>query len=229
MASFDKTFRWVVGLVVLVVFVWSGIRPHDYMTWIMEVAPAVLGAVVMWFTRKRFPLSNFMIGCIAIHAIILMVGGHYTYAQVPIGDWLRDIGIFGRNNYDKLGHFAQGFFPVVYAREILLRNRILNTGTPNTVTVGAGILENTSTSRGMRVWLGFICISIVGLITALYEIIEWLSAVALGDRATDFLGTQGYVYDTQSDMFLALIGGLVALLLITRLHDRSMTKIANSS
>lgn len=220
----DATYKKLLLVIVLVVFIWSGIRPHDYMTWLMEVVPAILGAIAMWFTRKRFPLSNFMLTCIAIHAIILMIGGHYTYAQVPIGNWLRDIGIFGRNNYDKLGHFVQGFFPIIYAREILLRNKVLNIP-GNSI---AEVLKNFSLTRGMRIWLGFICISVVGLITALYEIIEWLSAVALGDRATDFLGTQGYIYDTQSDMFLALVGGLIAIVLLSRTHDRSMQKVLDA-
>ncbi len=199
----DKKYKWFLLVVVLVVFIWSGIKPHDYFTWVLEVAPAVIGAVIMWFTRKRFPLSNFMLTCIAIHAIILMIGGHYTYAEVPIGNWLRDIGVFGRNNYDKVGHFVQGFFPLIYAREILLRNKVVM-------------------HRG---WLGFLGIAVVGLGTAIYEIIEWLVAAALGERATDFLGTQGYIYDTQSDMFLALVGGLLAWLLLARAHDRSMAKL----
>lgn len=199
----EKLFRAALLVVTLGVFVWSAISPHDYPTWWMEVAPAIAGAVAVAITWKRFPLSNFMLGCIAAHAIILMVGGHYTYAQVPLFNWLRDIGVFERNNYDKIGHFVQGLFPAIYAREILLRSKVVQ-------------------HRG---WLAFLCVSIVGLITALYEIIEWLVAVGLGERATDFLGTQGYVYDTQSDMFLAVVGGIIAVLVFALMHDRSMARV----
>lgn len=200
---YTKLFRGFLLLVTLAVFVWSAISPHDYPTWWMEVGPAIAGAIAVAITWKRFPLSNFMLGCIAAHAIILMVGGHYTYAQVPLFNWFKEIGLFTRNNYDKVGHFVQGLFPAIYAREILLRNNVVS-------------------HRG---WLAFLCVGVVGLITALYEIIEWLVAIGLGERATDFLGTQGYVYDTQSDMFLAVLGGIIAVLLLARLHDRSMRRI----
>lgn len=199
----QKLFRLILLLATLIVFIWSAINPHDYPTWWMEVGPAIAGAIAVAITWKRFPLSNFMLGCIAAHAIILMVGGHYTYAQVPLFNWFKEIGLFTRNNYDKVGHFVQGLFPAIYAREIFLRNNIVRRGA----------------------WLGFLCICVVGLITALYEIIEWLVAIGLGERATDFLGTQGYIYDTQSDMFLAVVGGLIAVVVLARMHDRSISKV----
>lgn len=201
-----KIFRAILILLTLSVFVWSAINPHDYGTWFLEVVPAIIGAIVIAVTWKRFPISNFMFGCIAVHAIILMVGGHYTYAQMPLFNWLRDIGIFDRNNYDKVGHLVQGLFPAIYAREIFLRNNVVS-------------------HRG---WLAFISISVVGLVTALYEIIEWLVAVWLGERATDFLGTQGYIYDTQSDMGLAILGAIMALAFFTRIHDRSIARLVQT-
>lgn len=188
----------------MVLFIWSLINPHDYGTWFMEVLPAIIGIGIMIVTYKRFPLTNMFYFLAWLHAIVLTVGGHYTYAEVPLFNWLRDIGIFERNNYDKIGHFVQGFFPAIYAREILLRTSPLVRGK----------------------WLAFIIVSIAGLITAIYEIIEWLTAVILGDKATDFLGTQGYIYDTQSDMFLCIVGALLSVLLLSRLHDKSMEYLA---
>ncbi len=202
----NKNFPIVLLVIYGLVFVWSVINPHDYATWFMEVLPALIGIIIMLATYKRFPLTNMFYFCAFIHAIILTIGGHYTYAEVPLFNWLRDIGIFERNNYDKIGHFVQGFFPVIYSREILLRTSPLRPGK----------------------WLGFILISIAGLITAVYEIIEWLVAVVLGDRATDFLGTQGYIYDTQSDMILCLIGAVIAVILFSRMHDRALSRLLKS-
>lgn len=190
------------GLATLV-FIWSAIGPKDYLTWFMEVAPAVIGFFILYFTYDRFRLSTLLYGCIALHAIILMVGGHYTYAEVPLFNWFKDIGLFARNNYDKVGHLAQGFFPSLVAREIFIRTSPLKPGK----------------------WLNFVIICVVLAISALYELIEWAGALIMGDAATDFLGTQGYIWDTQSDMWYALIGGILALLLFSKIHDRAMEKI----
>jgi putative membrane protein len=190
------------GLATLV-FIWSAIGPKDYLTWSMEVAPAVIGFFILYFTYDRFRLSTLLYGCIALHAIILMVGGHYTYAEVPLFNWFKDIGLFARNNYDKVGHLAQGFFPSLVAREIFIRTSPLKPGK----------------------WLNFVIICVVLAISALYELIEWAGALIMGDAATDFLGTQGYIWDTQSDMWYALIGGILALLLFSKIHDRAMEKI----
>ncbi len=188
---------------VTAVFIWSGIRPHDYFTWVLEVLPAVIGFLVIAFTYHRFRLSTFLYVCIAMHAIILMIGGKYTYAEVPLFNWLRDIGIFGRNNYDKIGHLAQGFFPALYAREILLRLSPLKPGK----------------------WLTFIIISICGAISAIYEILEWWIGAASGSAGDSFLGTQGYIWDTQSDMFLCFVGAIIALLFFSKLHDKFLKRV----
>jgi len=189
---------WVV--VFVAVMLWSGWQPHDYPTWWLEVVPALLGLLILAFTRKRFPLTPLLYGLILIHAIILMVGGHYTYAEVPAGDWWRDLTGGERNNYDKLGHLAQGFVPAMVARELLLRLHVL---------------ANKS-------WLGFLVICICLAISAFYELLEWWVALISSEAAESFLGTQGYVWDTQSDMMMALIGAVAALLLLSRTHDRQL-------
>lgn len=187
----------------IAVFIWSAIQPKDFFTWLLEVLPAIIGFIVIAWTYRRFPLTTFLYTLIVMHAIILMIGGHYTYAEVPFFNWLRDIGIFERNNYDKIGHLAQGFFPALIAREILLRASPLK---------GSG-------------WLPFLIICIVLAISALYEIIEWLVAIAVGGAGDAFLGTQGYVWDTQTDMVFALVGGILALLLLGKVHDRALAKL----
>jgi putative membrane protein len=189
--------------VVAIVFVWSLINPHDYFTWFLEVVPAMIGFICLATTYKKFRFTNLTYTLIAIHAMILMIGGHSTYAEVPFFNWLRDIGIFERNNYDKIGHLAQGFIPAIVAREILVRTSPLRPGK----------------------WLSFIIISILGLITALYEIIEWLVAISVGSAGDSFLGTQGYIWDTQSDMALCLVGGVMALLLLSRWHNKELRNI----
>jgi len=191
-------WSWLV--VFVAVLMWSGWKPHDYPTWWLEVLPALLGLLILAFTRKRFPLTPLLYGLILIHAIILMVGGHYTYAEVPAGDWMRDLTGGERNNYDKLGHLAQGFVPAMVARELLLRLHVL---------------ANKS-------WLGFLVICICLAISAFYELIEWWVALISSEAAESFLGTQGYVWDTQSDMFMALVGAVAALLLLSRMHDRQL-------
>ncbi len=189
--------------VFLAVLIWSGIDPKDRLTWFLEVFPALIALVVLAITRKRFPLTPLVYGLILIHAIILMVGGHYTYAEVPLGDWLKDIAGLARNNYDKLGHFAQGFVPAMVAREILIRKRIIN---------GAA-------------WRDFFIVSFCLGFSAFYELIEWWVALLSDEAAEAFLGTQGYVWDTQSDMAWALTGAIAALALLGRYHDRQLNML----
>ena len=168
-----KIFIWVT--VFLAVLIWSAIAPADRVTWWMEVIPAILGFVVLLFTRQRFPLTELVYFLILVHCIILMVGGHYTYAEVPIGDWLREWSGGDRNNYDKLGHLAQGFIPVMIAREIFIRNNVV----------------------AVRAWLTFLLLCVVLAFSAFYELIEWWAALLSDEGAEAFLGTQGYVWDTQ--------------------------------
>jgi putative membrane protein len=181
-----------------IVLLWSGIKPHDYFTWILEVLPAVLGLVILAATYHCFRFTKLTYWLMLIHSIILMIGGHYTYAEVPLFNWIRDAFDLGRNHYDKLGHFAQGFIPAIIAREILIRKSPLKEGP----------------------WLFFTVVCICLSISAFYEFIEWWVAVASGTDAEAFLGTQGYGWDTQSDMFLAFIGAVAALLSLSTFHDR---------
>lgn len=182
------------------VLIWSAINPHDYFTWFLEVLPALLGLVALVITRSSFALTPLVYGLILVHCIILMVGGHYTYAEVPLFDWIKEAFNLERNNYDKLGHFAQGFVPAMIAREILIRKHVLNG----------------------RNWLFFIVMCFVLAFSAFYELLEWWVAIYSGESAEAFLGTQGYVWDTQSDMALALLGGIIAQLLLSIGHDRQL-------
>lgn len=195
------------------VLVWSLIRPHDYFTWFLEVAPIFIGVPLALAVQKRFPLSGLLLVLLWVHCVILIVGGHYTYARVPLGEWMMHWFGWTRNNYDKIGHLAQGFVPAILTREILLRTSPL-------VDRGDG--------RSSR-WLGFIVVSICLAFSALYELIECAVAIASGSGADDFLGAQGYVWDTQTDMATALIGAIVALPLLSRAHDRSLLKLAKKS
>lgn len=189
---------WIV--IFLAVLVWSGIDPKDYPTWVLEVAPAVAGGIILWFTRERFPLTTLTYVLVLLHCIVLMVGGHYTYAEVPLGDWLRELVDGTRNDYDKLGHFAQGFVPAIVARELTIRLRIFNSDR----------------------WRNFFIVCLCLAISAFYELLEWWVALISKEAADSFLGTQGYVWDTQSDMGWALSGAIMALLLLGRLHDRQL-------
>ena len=186
------------------VLAWSGIGPKDRLTWVLEVAPAVIGLLVLAATRRRYPLTPLAYLLVLVHAVILMVGGHYTYAEVPLFDRLAEWLGHARNNYDKLGHFAQGFVPAVLAREILLR---------------------TGAVRG-RGWLNYVVLTTCLALSAFYELLEWLAAELSAEAAEAFLGTQGYVWDTQSDMAMALLGALCALLWLSRLHDRQLAAFA---
>ncbi len=182
---------------------WSGLHPYDRFTWFLEVAPALMGLAALALTYRRFRFTRLIYLLVWVHALILLVGGHYTYARVPLFDWLSQALDLGRNNYDKLGHLAQGFIPAMVAREVLLRNRVV-------------------TRRG---WLAFLVVCVCLAISAFYELIEWWTAVFTGTAAEDFLGTQGYVWDTQSDMALCLLGSLLALLFLSRLHDRQLAAL----
>jgi putative membrane protein len=187
-------------IVYFIGLVWSVIQPHDYFTWFLEAAPALIGLVILVWTYRRFPLTPLAYTLILIHCWILFLGAHYSYAEVDTFKFVRDFFGWQRNDYDKLGHFAQGFVPAILAREILLRNKVVN-------------------GRG---WLNLFVLSICLAFSALYELFEWGMAVATGDSANSFLGTQGYVWDTQSDMAMALIGAAAALTLLTGLHDRQL-------
>jgi len=186
------------------ILLWSGIKPHDYFTWFLEVFPALIGFVVLAITRKSFPLTPLVYTLILFHSIILMVGGHYTYAEVPLFDWIKEVLNQSRNNYDKLGHFAQGFVPTMIAREILIRKKVVN---------------------GKK-WLSFLLVCFALALSAFYELVEWWVAISTGDSADAFLGTQGYAWDTQSDMALALLGSLVAILFFSRWHDDQLGKLS---
>ena len=199
-----KALIWIA--IFLLVLTWSAIEPADRLTWWMEVIPAILGLGVLLMTRQRFPLTGLVYFLILIHAVILMVGGHYTYAEVPIGDWLRDLTGGERNNYDKLGHLAQGFVPVMIAREIMIRNKIV----------------------AVRGWLTFLLLCIVLALSAFYELIEWWAALLSAEAADAFLGTQGYVWDTQSDMLWALSGAVLALLTLSGWQDRQISSMTST-
>lgn len=178
----------------------SGIAPYDRLTWLMEVAPVLIAAPILLATGRRFPLTPLLYGLIALHALVLIYGGAYSYARVPLGFWLQDALDLGRNPYDKIGHFMQGFVPAMVAREILL---------------GGGHVAG----RRMAAFLS-LCVAMA--ISAVYELVEWWAALLMGQDATEFLGTQGDIWDTQSDMFLALIGASTAMLFLARWHDRQM-------
>jgi len=190
-------------LVLLLILSLSAIHPYDRTTWFMEVAPILIALPIMFATYRRFPLTTLLYVLILIHALVLISGGHYTYARVPLGFWMQDVLSLGRNPYDKIGHFMQGFVPFLVTREILLRNGFLS-------------------SRRMA---AFLSVCVVMAISAWYELIEWWSALALGQGADEFLGTQGDPWDTQSDMFFAFIGATTALILISRLHDSQMNRM----
>jgi putative membrane protein len=194
-------WAWLSGF--SIVLVWSGIEPHDQFTWFLEVLPAVVGLGAMVVSFKRFPLTPMLYGFILVHCWILMVGGHYSYAHVPVFDWIRDAWGQDRNNYDKVGHFAQGFVPALLAREVLIRLEVVKT----------------------RGWMNVFIVSVCLAFSAFYELIEWWVAVAIGEDAEAFLGTQGYQWDTQSDMALALLGAVSAIVILSKCHDGALKKI----
>lgn len=185
---------------VLGVLAWSGLAPHDRFTWFLEVAPVLVGLPLVLLTARRFPLTPVAYTLLALHACILMVGGKYTYAEVPLGFWVRDALGWTRNHYDRLGHLAQGFIPALVAREVMLRTSPLRPGK----------------------WLFFLVLCVALALSATYELIEWWTAAGTGEAADAFLGTQGDVWDTQWDMFMALIGAVLAQILLSRWHDREL-------
>ncbi|MDH3747035.1 MAG: DUF2238 domain-containing protein [Gammaproteobacteria bacterium] len=189
---------WVI--IFIAVLVWSGINPKDTTTWVLEVLPALIAIVILFWTRERFPLTTLTYTLILIHCIILMVGGHYTYAEVPIGDYVGELLGHSRNNYDKLGHVAQGFIPAIVTREIVIR---------------LGVFRS-------QAWMSFFVVAMCLGISAFYELIEWWVALLSEEAADAFLGTQGYVWDTQSDMGWALFGAVMALITLSAVHDKQL-------
>jgi putative membrane protein len=182
-----------------IVLLWSGVYPKDQFTWFLEVAPALLGGIILATTYNKFRLTPLLYALILVHCVVLMIGGHYTYAEVPFFD-----GLFGadRNNYDKVGHFFQGFVPALIVREILIRKKVVSG----------------------RAWLNLFIVSISLAFSAFYELIEWWVALSTGEDAEAFLGTQGYVWDTQSDMALALIGAVTSTFILSKSHDVQLSK-----
>ena len=199
----DRLFYSCLLVALGIVFAWSAINPHDYFTWLLEVLPVLIALPLLWATHRRFTFTRMAYALIFVHAVVLIVGGHYTYALVPLGNWAREAFDLTRNHYDRIGHFAQGFIPAIVAREILLRTSPLKRGK----------------------WLFTIVVSICIAISALYELVEWGVAEATGTAAEAFLGTQGDVWDTQKDMALCTVGAIAALVTLGRLHDRGLDRI----
>lgn len=199
-----RSEQYALLVVTLALLVLSGIAPYDRTTWWLEIFPILLAAPLLIATASRFPLTPLAYRLIFVHALILILGGHYTYARVPLGFWLQDALHLARNHYDRIGHFAQGFVPAIIAREILLRRTSIRPGG----------------------WLFFLVSCVCLSISALYEFIEWWAALAGGSAAHEFLGTQGDVWDTQWDMFMALIGAVTAQVLLGRVHDRQLARLA---
>ena len=189
--------------VVLPALLLSGIGPYDRLTWWLEIAPVLIAVPVLLATYRRFPLTPLLYGLIALHALILMYGGHYTYARTPLGFWIQDLFDLARNHYDRIGHVAQGFVPAIAAREVLLRRSPL----------------------GPRGWLPFLVVCVCMAISVTYEFVEWWTALLAGGAAEDFLATQGDVWDTQWDMFLATCGAITALAVLSPLHDRQLARV----
>ena len=203
-----RSARYELGLVAaaLAVLVWSGTRPHDRFTWFLEVAPVLIGLPLLIYLWPTLRLTRLVYTLLWVHAVILMVGGRYTYAEVPFGFWLQDVFGFARNHYDRIGHFAQGFIPAMLAREVFIRRSPL---------------------RGSR-WLPFVVVCFCLAFSALYELIEFWTALASGEAAEAFLGTQGDVWDTQWDMQMALLGAITALVTLSGPHDRELKHLASS-
>lgn len=189
---------FVLGLLV------SAIRPHDYFTWFLEVFPAIAGLIILAATYRRFRFTRLSYGLILIHCYILFIGGHYTYAEVPLFDHIRDLFHQSRNNYDKVGHFTQGFVPAIITRELLIRKQVIR----------------------QHGWLNVLTVCTCVTISAFYEFLEWAVALVTGASADAFLGTQGYAWDTQSDMLYATIGAISALLLLSRIHNRQISRVS---
>ncbi len=197
-------YLWLI--IFMATLIWSGINPKDQYTWFLEVLPAIIGLIVLIATYNSFRLTPLVYNLILIHSIILMIGGHYTYAEVPLFDTLQELMGSSRNNYDKVGHFAQGFIPALITREIILRKKVIN---------------------GIK-WQNFFIVCFALAFSAFYELIEWGVALTSEEAADAFLGTQGYVWDTQSDMGLALVGAIIGLVSLSRYHNRQLKHIIQS-
>ena len=190
-------FLFFAGLIV------SGINPHDYFTWILEVFPAIIGFIVLSLTFKRFRFSNITYIMILLHCYVLFIGGHYTYAEVPAFNWLKDVFHQTRNNYDKVGHFTQGFVPAMINRELFIRLQVVQ----------------------KRSWLGFLTVCVCVTISVLYEFLEWFVAIISGESGDSFLGTQGYIWDTQSDMLYAMIGAICMVVFVGAEQDKAVKNL----
>jgi putative membrane protein len=191
----------------IIYLLYTAVNPYDRLTWLMEVLPVIIVLPVLILTYKKFPLTHLLYFLIFVHCLILITGGQYTYARVPLGFWLQDWFDFTRNHYDRIGHFAQGFVPAMVAREILIRGDFVNG----------------------RKMLAFIVLCICLAISASYELIEWLAAIIMGADADAFLGTQGDNWDTQWDMFMALVGAILALIILSQVHDRQIAELNKES
>ncbi len=189
--------------VLIALLVWSAINPFEYFTWFLEILPALVGILVVIFTFKRFQFTNLVYILIFLHCVILIIGGHYTYAEVPLFDWIQETFQHSRNNYDKIGHFAQGFVPAIITRELFLRKNVVSG----------------------RKWLNFIVVCIAMTISVSYEFIEWGVSLSTGEGGDSFLGTQGYIWDTQSDMLFATIGAILALVFLSKTHDKQLRNL----
>lgn len=200
--------KYLVSLLsfISLVFIWSAIHPKDFFTWMLEVAPAIIGISILLFTANKFRFTKLVYTLIGIHCCILFVGGHYTYAEVPLFDWIKELFQQSRNNFDKIGHLAQGFVPAMIIREIFIRKAVIY----------------------KKSWFGFIIVSICMAISVAYEFIEWLVSVLTGESGDSFLGTQGYIWDTQSDMLYATIGAILALLILSKFHNRQLQSITKT-
>lgn len=199
----DTNLHLALWAIVGLFFVWSGIGCRDRLTWVMEVLPVVIGTIILWRMYPHFVFSRLVCWLLCFHAIVLVVGGHYTYAEVPVGYWVRDVFNLSRNPYDRLGHFFQGFVPAVIAREVFIRRGVVKRGA----------------------WSNFLAVCVSLAISATYELVEWQAAVWTGSAADAFLGTQGDIWDTQWDMGMALIGSLTALVFLKGIHDREMDRM----
>lgn len=197
---------WFLIVLFVIGLTFSGINPHDYFTWLLEVFPAIIGLFVLVGTYKKFRFTYLVYVLILVQCYILFVGGHYTYAEVPLFDWIKNVFHQSRNNFDKLGHFAQGFVPALIVRELFIRLEAVKKG-----------------------WLSFLTVCVCVSISALYEFLEWFVAIVSGQSAESFLGTQGYVWDTQSDMLFALIGSVCTVILMARIHDKQIATLQHKS
>ncbi len=193
------TLLILIGLLLI----WSAIKPLEYFTWFLEVLPAIIGVIILAFTFNNFRFTNLVYILIFIHCVILIIGGHYTYAEVPLFDWIQEAFNQSRNNYDKIGHFAQGFVPAMIARELLIRKNVIE----------------------KKNWLHFIVVCIALAISAAYEFIEWGVSIGTGEGGDSFLGTQGYIWDTQSDMLYATVGAITALVLLSKYHNKQIEQL----